>query len=61
MSYGDLNEGTGLGKLDGGTDARATAPRCAKSMWPEPDVGDGDMQERWTLTATTIGVGVSQV
>ena len=60
MSYGDLNGGTGLGKLDSGTDARATAPRGAKSMWPEPDIGDARVHERWICASMSMGVRVSQ-
>ena len=47
MGYGVLNGGTGLSKLDRGTDARATAPWGVKAMWSEPDIGEARVQERW--------------
>ncbi len=59
MGYGDLNEGSGLGKLDSGTDARATAPWGIKPMWLEPDIGEARVQERWIPVAMTMGVRVS--
>jgi len=60
MSYGDLNEGTGPGELDRGTDARAAAPRGVKPMRLEPDIGDARVQERCVLWAVTTGVRVTQ-
>jgi hypothetical protein len=60
MSYGDLNEGTGPGELDSGTDVQATAPRDVKPMGSEPDIGDAREQERWILGAMTMGIRVSQ-
>jgi len=61
LSYGDLNEGSRPGKLDGGTDARAPAPRLAKSVRSEPDFGGCGVQERWMSAAMTMGVRVSLV
>jgi hypothetical protein len=60
MSYGDLNEGTGHGELDGGTNARATEPWGVKAMRSEPYIGDARMQERCIAGAMTMGVRVSQ-
>jgi hypothetical protein len=59
MSYGDLNGGSGLGKLDGGTNATATAPRLAMSGRQDPDFGGCGVQERWISAAMTMGVRVS--
>jgi hypothetical protein len=60
MGYGDLNEGTGHGELDSGTNAGATEPRGVKPMRSEPDIGDARVQERWIPGAMTMGVCVSQ-
>jgi len=59
VGYGDLNEGTGPGELDSGTDARATAPWGVKPMRLEPDIGDARVQERGIPEAVTTGVRVS--
>jgi hypothetical protein len=59
MSYGDLNEGRGLGKLDGGTDAAAPAPRLAMSGRQDPDFGGCGVQGRRISAAMSMGVGVS--
>ena len=48
---GDLNGGSGLGKLDGGTNATATAPRLAMSGRRKPDLGGCGLQECWTSAA----------
>ena len=61
VGYGDLNVGTGLGQLDRGTDARATAPWGIELMWSEPDIGEARVQERWIQGPMTIGGRVSQV
>ncbi len=37
ISYGDLNEGTGPGEFDSGTDMQAAAPRDVKPMGSESD------------------------
>ena len=59
MSYGDLNEGSGLGKLDSGTDAAAPAPLLANFGRQDPDFGGGGVQERGVCAALTMGVRVS--
>jgi hypothetical protein len=61
MSYGDLNGGNGLGKLDGGTDAVGPAPRLAMSGRQDPDFGGFSVQERGISAAMTKGVCVSLV
>jgi hypothetical protein len=61
MSYGDLNGGSGLGELDGGTHAAGPAPRLAMFGRPDPDFGSCGVQERGTFAATTMGVRVSLV
>jgi len=61
MSYGDLDGGSGLGKLDGGTNAASPAPRLARFGRQDPDFGGCGVQERWISTATTMGVRVSLV
>jgi hypothetical protein len=61
MSYGDLNGGSGLGKLDRGTDAAGPAPRLAVFERQDPDFGGCGVQERGTSAATTMGVRVSLV
>jgi hypothetical protein len=61
LVYGDLNGGSGLGKLDGGTDARAPAQRLAMLLRQEPDFGGCGVQERWICAAVTTGVRVSLV
>ena len=61
MSYGDLNGGSGLGKLDGVTDAAAPAPRLALSGRQDPDFGGPGVQECWTSAAKTMGVRASLV
>ena len=59
MSYGDLNGGSGLGKLDGGTNAADPAPRLAMFGRQEPDFGSCGVQERGISVATSMGVRVS--
>jgi hypothetical protein len=61
MSYGDLNGGSGLGKLDGGTTAVGPAPRLAMSRRHDPDFGGCAGQARWISTAMTMEVRVSLV
>jgi hypothetical protein len=61
MSYGDLNGGSGLRKLDGGTKAAAPAPRLAMFGRQDPDFGGGGVQERGIPATTTMGVRVSLV
>ena len=61
MSYGDLNGGSGLGKLDGGTNATATAQRVAMCGRQDPDFGDCGVQERGISAAMSMGVRVSLV
>jgi len=61
MGYGDLNEGTGPGELDSGTDAGATARRGVTPMRSEPDIGDAGVQEPWIPVPMTMGVRVSRV
>jgi hypothetical protein len=58
MGYGDLNGGSGLGKLDGGTDAMAPAQRLAMSLRQEPDFGGCGVQECWVCEAMAMGVRV---
>ncbi len=60
MGYGDLNESTGPGELDIGTDSRATAPRGVKPMRSEPEIGDARVKGRWAPGAMTMGVRVRQ-
>jgi hypothetical protein len=61
MSYGDLNGGSGLGKLDGGTNAVGPAPRLAMSGRHDPDFDGCGVQERGIFAAMTMGVRVSLV
>lgn len=61
MGYGDLNGGTGLGKLDRGTDTRAAAPRGVKPMRSEPDIGEARVQERGIPGPMAMGVRVSEL
>lgn len=60
-SYGDLNGGSGLGKLDGGSNAAGSAPRLAMSRRQDPDFGGCGVQEREISAAMTMGVRVSLV
>ena len=39
MSYGDLDGGSGLGRLDGGTNAAGPAPWLARFGRQDPDFG----------------------
>jgi hypothetical protein len=60
VGYGDLNGGSGPGKLDSGTDVGATALRGVKPVRSEPCIGTARVQERWMSRAMTMGVCVSQ-
>jgi hypothetical protein len=61
MSYGDLNGGSGLGTLDGGTDAAGPARRLAMFGRQDPDFGGCGVQERGISAAMSMGVRVSLV
>jgi hypothetical protein len=61
MSYGDLNGGGGLGKLDGGTDVAGPAARLAMFGPQDPGFGGCGVQERGISAAMSIGVRVSLV
>jgi hypothetical protein len=61
MSYGVLNGDSGLGKLDGGTDAAGPVPLVAKFGRWDPDLGGCGVQKRGVSAAMTMGVRVSLV
>ena len=61
MNYGDLNGGSGLGKVDGGTHAAGPALRLAMFGRQDPGFGGCGVQERGISLATSMGVRVSLV
>jgi hypothetical protein len=61
MSYGDLNEGSGLGTLDGGTNAAGPAPRLVMSGRLDPDFGGCGVQERGIAAEMGRGIRVGVV
>jgi hypothetical protein len=61
MGYGDLNGGSGLGKLDGGSHAPGPARRLAMFGRRDPGFGGCGVQERRISAATSMSVRVSLV
>ena len=62
VGYGDLNEGTGPGEFDGGTDARAMAPPDVKPMRSGPNIDGTGVQGRCIATinrSCALGVQIN--